>query len=229
MSKPHRPENMTSVRNRTKARVKRRVTTALSPREQNKLDKRERIRDSAYALFLQHGFEATTMAQVAEQAEVAKGTLFLYCSDKDDLLCLVMHDRLRSTVDRLFTTLPRRAELLAQLMHVFGGLFEMYAEHPDLALSFIRVFPTAVGPNGQTLRGMTLGFLHQVSELVREASVRGELDPEVPPMQAAHNLFALYFAALLAGVSGHVPSLAMARDVVLKASLELQIRGLRLR
>lgn len=218
---------MTSVRNRSRARTKPREQPALSPREQNKVDKRERIRDSAYALFLERGFEATTMAEVAEQAEVAKGTLFLYCSDKDDLLCLVMHDRLRSTVERLFATLPRRADLLGQLLHLFGGLFEMYDEHTKLALSFIRVFPTALGPNGQTLRGMTLGFLHQLSELVREASARGEVDAAVAPMQAAHNFFALYFSALLAGVSGHVPSLAAARDLVLKGSLELQIRGLR--
>ena len=218
---------MTSVRNRTKTRGRPREAPALSAREQNKLDKRERIRDSAYALFVEQGFESTTMAQVAEQAEVAKGTLFLYCSDKDDLLCLVMHDRLRATVERSFTTLPRRADLLAQLLHVFGGLFEMYAEHTKLALSFIRIFPTAVGPNGQTLRGLTFGFLHQLSELVRAASARGEVARDVPPMQAAHNLFALYFSALLAGVSGHVPSLAVAKEAVLKGSLELQLRGLR--
>jgi len=195
-------------------------------REQNKLDKRERIRDAAYQLFLREGFEGTTMAQVAEHAEVAKGTLFLYASDKNDLLCLVMHDRLRDAVDQLFTTLPRRAELLAQLMHVFGGLFDRYAAHPALALAFIRVFPTAVGPNGQVMRAMTFGFLHRISELVREASERGELARDVPPMQAAHNLFALYFAALLAGVSGHVPSLEASKELVLRPSLALQLRGL---
>jgi AcrR family transcriptional regulator len=199
---------------------------ALSPREQNKLDKRERIREAAYALFCEQGFEESTMAQVAERAEVAKGTLFLYCSDKDDLLCLVMHERLRTTVDRAFLALPRR-ELLAQLLHVFGQLFDMYAEHPRLAMSFIRVFPTAGGPNGQAQRALTMGFLHQLAELVRAAAERGEVDPQVPMMQAAHNLFALYFSALLAGVSGHVPSLNVARDVLLKGALELQLRGLK--
>jgi AcrR family transcriptional regulator len=198
----------------------------LSSRQRNKLDKRERIRDAAFELFCARGFEETTTAEVAQRAEVAKGTLFLYCSDKNDLLCMVMHDRLRSTLDRLFATLPRKVDLLSQLMHVFGGLFEMYAEHPSLALSFIRAFPTARGPNGQTMRGMTLSFLHQVSELVRCAAEHGEVDQRVAPMQAAHNLFALYFAALLAGVSGQLPSLNSARDTLLRPSLELQIRGL---
>jgi AcrR family transcriptional regulator len=217
---------MTSVKKKPKPRREARESTSLSQRERNKLDKRARIRDSAFRLFVEQGFEGTTMAQVAEAAEVAKGTLFLYCSDKDDLLCMVMHDRLDGTVTRLFATLPRRRALLPQLMHVFGGLFDMYGEHPALALSFIRVFPTAVGPNGQMLRAMTLGFLHRVAGLVREAGVQGEVDAAVPTMQAAHNLFALYFAALLAGVSGNVPSLEVARETLLRSSLELQIRGL---
>ncbi|MFT3927166.1 MAG: TetR/AcrR family transcriptional regulator [Myxococcales bacterium] len=218
---------MTAVKTKPRKRTQSPAIPALSARERNKLDKRERIRDAAFALFLAEGFEAATMAQVAARAEVAKGTLFLYASDKDDLLCMVMHDRLRETVDRLFATLPRRGDLLVQLLHLFGGLFEMYGEHPALALSFIRVFPTARGPNGQVLRAMTLGFLHRLSELVREAAVRGEVSADVPAMQAAHNLFALYFAALLAGVSGHVPSIPAARDAVLRGSLELQLRGLR--
>jgi AcrR family transcriptional regulator len=219
--------SVTKVRNSSRKAGRSPTAADLSARERNKLDKRERIRDSAYQLFLGQGFEDTTMAQVAAQAEVAKGTLFLYASDKDDLLCLVMHDRLHDAVERSFATLPRRAELLEQLLHVFGGLFAMYAEHTGLALAFIRVFPTATGPNGQALRAMTLGFLHRLSELVREACARGEVDPDVAPMQAAHNFFALYFAALLAGVSGHVPSLESAKEFVLKGSLALQIRGLR--
>jgi AcrR family transcriptional regulator len=199
----------------------------LPARERNKLDKRQRIRDAAYTLFRERGFDDTTVAAVAARAGVAKGTVFLYASDKDDLLCLIMHDRLREAVDRQLASLPRRAALQDQLMHLFGGLFSMYAEHPKLAMSFIRVFPTAVGPNGQALRGLTLGFLHQLSELIRTASARGELSPDVPAMQAAWNLFALYFAALLAGVSGQAPSLAQALDPGLKDALALQLRGLR--
>src|SRR5688500_1157130 len=97
----------------------------LPRREQNKLDKRERIREAAYALFRRQGFEETTVAQVAERAEVAKGTVMLYANDKDDRLCMIMHDRLQQTVNEQLTSLPRRAGLEQQLMHLFGGLFAM--------------------------------------------------------------------------------------------------------
>ena len=73
--------------------------TALRPveggrREANKEDKRERIREAAFELFLEHGVGGTKLADVAERAGVAKGTLFLYASDKEDLVCMVMHERL---------------------------------------------------------------------------------------------------------------------------------------
>src|SRR5689334_15739514 len=97
----------------------------LGRREQAKLDKRERIKAAAWELFTRDGYEATTTKQVAERADVAAGTLFLYASDKRDLLCLVMHDRLVETVDARFATMPRGGPLIEQLMHVFRGLFRM--------------------------------------------------------------------------------------------------------
>src|SRR6185503_10345371 len=71
---------------------------ALGRREQNKLEKRERVRRAAWDLFTTKGFDATTTKDVAERADIATGTLFLYASDKKDLLFLVMHDRLERAV-----------------------------------------------------------------------------------------------------------------------------------
>src|SRR4051812_16260209 len=61
-------------------------------REQNRLDKRARIQRAGWELFTTVGYDETTTREVAERADVAVGTLFLYAEDKRDLLCLVMHD-----------------------------------------------------------------------------------------------------------------------------------------
>jgi TetR/AcrR family transcriptional regulator, cholesterol catabolism regulator len=194
-------------------------------RVQNKLDKLERIRRAAYTLFLDQGVDVTTLSEVAARAEVAKGTLFLYAEDKADLVCLVLHDRLARTVDEALGTLPHDAPLLAQLMHVFGKLFAMYGEHPDLTRGFVAVFPGARGPNAQRLHGLTFGFLASVGELVRRAQERGELAPEVPPPLAASNFFSLYFGSLLTFLSG-LTTLELALRPLLENALALQIRGL---
>ena len=56
-------------------------------RELKKEQTRLRIKESALALFGEHGYESTTVEAIAKLAGVAKGTFFNYFSSKDDLLC----------------------------------------------------------------------------------------------------------------------------------------------
>lgn len=211
-------------------RVKKKPLAAPPPppvggrREQNKLDKRERIRAAAWELFTTVGFEATTTKAVAERAGVAAGTLFLYARDKDDLLCLVMYERIAAACEARFATLPRGAALLDQLMHVYRGLFLMYGEHPGVARSFIKHYPGADGPNGQQVNALTFAFLHQIAQLVRDAQGRGEVDAEIEPMAAAGNTFWLYFGTLMSWIGGFT-TLETAVDPGLKGALALQMRG----
>jgi AcrR family transcriptional regulator len=61
---------------------------------------RQRILDAAYALFCEQGFRATTMAAIAERAEVAVQTVYFTFHTKDALLqevhnqTVLGHDRL---------------------------------------------------------------------------------------------------------------------------------------
>jgi AcrR family transcriptional regulator len=195
-------------------------------RGEKRQDKRERIRRAAWGLFREVGYEKTTTRAVAERAGVASGTLFLYASDKRDLLFLVMHDRLAAAVEGGVDTLPDRAPLLDRWMHLFRGIFAMYAEHPELSADFVRLLPGAEGPNVARVNALTFAFLHRLATLVREAQERGEVAADVLPLQAASNVFSLYFGALMAWLSGMLPlDLALAQH--LQPALALQIRGLR--
>lgn len=48
--------------------------------------KENKLLDSAYTLFVHNGFSQTSIDDIVKKAEVAKGTFYLYFSDKDDLL-----------------------------------------------------------------------------------------------------------------------------------------------
>src|SRR5262249_37036949 len=56
--------------------------------------KRERILEAAVRVFAAEGFYNAKVAQIAEQAGVADGTIYLYFKSKDDLLISLFEDRM---------------------------------------------------------------------------------------------------------------------------------------
>lgn len=52
---------------------------------QNKIRKRAALLESAYELFATNGFSKTTIREIADHAGVAKGTFYLYFTDKADI------------------------------------------------------------------------------------------------------------------------------------------------
>ena len=53
--------------------------------EENKLQKKKALLDTAFSLFVDHGFIKTSVADITKKAGVAKGTFYLYFSDKYDI------------------------------------------------------------------------------------------------------------------------------------------------
>ena len=55
-------------------------------RERKKEETKRRIFETAVQLFNERGFDATTIDEIAERADVAKGTFFNYFPRKESLL-----------------------------------------------------------------------------------------------------------------------------------------------
>ncbi len=70
---------------------------AIGLRERKKRRKRDTIVRTALDLFTQHGFERTTLAQIADAAEVAPSTLHAYFRTKEDIV-FELHDATRASM-----------------------------------------------------------------------------------------------------------------------------------
>lgn len=64
---------------------------AKNKRDVERLFKQEEIEAAAARLFIEHGYEATSMSMIAKQAEVAPNTLYWYYENKDDILVATLN------------------------------------------------------------------------------------------------------------------------------------------
>src|SRR5512144_1565790 len=64
-------------------------------------DKRERILSAAERIFARHGFFAAKVSDVAKEAGVADGTIYLYFKNKDDLLISLFERRMQQVNETL--------------------------------------------------------------------------------------------------------------------------------
>lgn len=57
-------------------------------------ERRRELMDAARALFLEQGYEQTSMSDIAKRANVAQGTFYIYFNAKQDVLAAIMRELL---------------------------------------------------------------------------------------------------------------------------------------
>lgn len=195
-------------------------------RERNKADKLRRIKEAAYALFCERGFDQTTTREIARRAGVALGTLFTYASDKRDLLFLVFNDRQDELRRVSFAGIPEDAPFVDQIVALFTPFYAHFAEEPGFTRDLLRelTFYTA-GVQAPRFQEGRLSIVARVRELIEDAAADGRLGIVDDPGLVAEMIFGLYQSELRRWLARPDPRQAdgLAR---LRKVLSVLIRGL---
>ncbi|MFI9048453.1 TetR family transcriptional regulator [Streptomyces sp. NPDC053427] len=187
-------------------------------RERKKEQTRERIAAVALRLFSERGFDAVTVNEIAEAAEVAKATLFTYFPTKESLaLRGVGDDDLAGIITR---RPPEQSPLEALRAHhrAFATTQATVGDLDALIASVRVIF------DSPTLTAAANGLLYEQRQALAEALADeyGETTAALMAAQIAASLLTLqesYCHRLLAGVSPQETGRALAEDVELAFDL----------
>ena len=112
------------------------------PRESGGDQRRRRILDAALTLFTQRGYEATTMAEIAEASGLAVGTLYKSFKDKRDLYQTLVAETVQDFERQLTAALHEPpVDELAQLRRYIELGAELFVRH----LPIVRVYFSETG------------------------------------------------------------------------------------
>lgn len=94
-------------------------------------NKRERILQAAISLFVERGFENTSVQDIAEASQMAKGTVYLYFSSKDNLIDQVyLYCNLRN-VEACDANLDEEQTILQKLFKRMQNAIYWAISHPE--------------------------------------------------------------------------------------------------
>ena len=103
-------------------------------------ERRKRIVDATIALASKGGFDAVQMRAVAEQADVALGTLYRYFPSKIHLLVSALAREFERTQDKIDRAILRGDTPYDRIMLMLGGITKAMQRDPQLTEAMTRAF-----------------------------------------------------------------------------------------
>ena len=146
-------------------------------RERKKAKTRAAIQEAALRLFDRHGYDATTVDQIAELAEVSQSTFFRYFPTKEDV---VLHDRYDPLLLADFAAQPAElspiAALRRTLRSVFGTLpadeLARERQRATLIISVPELRARALDQLASTLQPLAEAIAERTGRAVDDPAVR---------------------------------------------------------
>ncbi|MBT8339952.1 MAG: TetR/AcrR family transcriptional regulator [Desulfatitalea sp.] len=101
-----------------------------------KTDKYEQILTAAIRVFADKGFSQSTISQIAQEAGVADGTIYLYFKNKDDILVQSYERMTDRASDRFWKAVAEGHTAVEKLHHLIHAHLDLFQNDPFGAVVF---------------------------------------------------------------------------------------------
>jgi AcrR family transcriptional regulator len=157
-------------------------------KDREKLQRRMDIIDAAEKVFFSRGFESATMDEIAEKAELSKGTLYLYFKSKEDLqfaifmrgsdiLMKMMKDNL-SSGSKGFQGLLELADSFIRFSRENRDYFNLFMYYESSRMAALNIDQEQLQVYLKEDSPLAL-VTHQVIMGIQDGSLRNDISPEV--------------------------------------------------
>ncbi len=158
----------------------------MSPRSK---DKRQKILQAATKVFARNGFYHSKVSEIARQADVADGTIYLYFKNKEDILISIFEESMDEILTLVRSEISQHKDALAKLRR-FVHLHMMLMERSPRLAEVIQVELRQSSKFMKEYKNVKfLEYLQFIAEVVEEGQREGLIRPGVTPAVFKRMLF----------------------------------------
>ena len=171
-------------------------------KEREKGHRREEILDAAQEVFFGKGLATATMDEIAEKAELSKGTIYLYYKSKEDLYLGVMMRGIQILHDKLSAVIARNNPAPQTMTDVSQEFYRFFNSHRDYfrMLHFLQT-PMLHKQASEEMQQHCDALYHKiwgmVADVLRRGIREGTVRPDLNPVEILTILWSSATALLL--------------------------------
>jgi AcrR family transcriptional regulator len=139
------------------------------------------ILDAACRVVARHGFQGATVDRVAEEAQIAKGTIYLYFHNKEGLLKAAVEQGIETFTNQIRAEVTEVTTPLEKLRRLVEASLELSDSRRDffktllLERNFLAASPSH--PEAAHMLDLYLAHIHFFAEIIQEGVRAGALRP----------------------------------------------------
>jgi TetR/AcrR family fatty acid metabolism transcriptional regulator len=147
--------------------------------KKEKNDKYPRILASAVKIFADFGFHQSTISQIAREAGVADGTIYLYFKNKDDLLVQVFNYKTKQVFDRFKEAVDKADKPVDKLRNLIHCHLTEFQRDPNMAVVYLAETRRKNRLVEDQIRIMSKMYYDLVAEIIELGQQNGSIRREL--------------------------------------------------
>ncbi len=140
-----------------------------------KNDKYHRILEAAIKVFADQGFYQSTVSQIAREAGVADGTIYLYFKNKDDILIQFFRDKTKQVFESFRKAVQGGAHAEEKLRNLIRLHLKAFRDDRNMAVVYQRETHQINRPAEEQIREMSKMYLDLLSEIIEQGQEEGSI------------------------------------------------------